>query len=526
MKAKETTPRITNSSNRPLWRRGSVVPVLFLAIFALGFFALQPAPKAFGVSPPPDGCYPNFTTAEGCDALSLLTTGAGNTGLGWRSLFLDSTGNFNTAVGGGALVLNNADSNTAVGAAALLLNTSGTENTAVGTDALVFNDSGVDNTAVGAFSLFNSTTSSFNTATGSQALFANTTGTENTANGAFALNANTEGSFNTAVGAFALVNNTGSENTAVGVDVLFNNTAGGNTGIGTHALRLNTTGFQNTAVGHNALDSNTSSNFNTALGASALTVNTGEGNTACGNVALFFNTGSNNTALGNGAGANLTSGDNNIDIGYNVGGVAGESNTIRIGNSDIDNTFISGISGTNSPGGVAVFCNSDGKLGVISSSARFKEDIKPMGKASEAILALEPVRFRYKKEIDPQSTPEFGLIAEEVEKVNPDLIIRDKKGKPYTVRYEQINAMLLNEFLKEHRKVQEQAAAIGRLETTVAKQEETIAGLKKGMEILAAQFKGQATQIEKVNAQIKMSKLPTGPIRRDGAVTNVALNNP
>ncbi len=149
-----------------------------------------------------------------------------------------------------------------------------------------------------------------------------------------------------------------------------------------------------------------------------------------------------------------------------------------------------------------------------------------MGKASEAILALKPVSFRYKKEIDPQGIPEFGLIAEEVEKVNPDLIIRDKKGKPYTVRYEQINAMLLNEFLKEHRKAQEQAAAIGRLETTVAKQEETIAGLKKGMEILAAQFKEQATQIEKVNAQVKMSRFAKGRIRRDGAVTNVVLNNP
>src|SRR4029450_7208467 len=151
--------------------------------------------------------------------------------------------------------------------------------------------------------------------------------------------------------------------------------------------------------------------------------------TACGNVALFFNTGNNNTALGNGAGTNLTTGDNNIDIGYIVGGVAGASNTIRIGNSDITDTFISGISGTNSPGGVAVFCNSDGKLGVISSSARFKEDIKAMGKGSEGILALEPVSFRYKNEIDPQGIPNFGLIAEQVEQVSPDLIIRDREGK-------------------------------------------------------------------------------------------------
>jgi len=238
-------------------------------------------------------------------------------------------------------------------------------------------------------------------------------------------------------------------------------------------------------VGDGALQSNTAGTSNTAIGASALTLNTGTGNTACGNVTLFNNTGNNNTALGNGAGTNLTTGSNNIDIGYIVGGVAGESNTIRIGNSDITNTFISGISGTNSPGGVAVFCNSDGKLGVISSSARFKEDIKPIGKASEAILALKPVSFRYKKEIDPQGIPEFGLIAEEVEKVNPDLIIRDREGKPQTVRYEQINAMLLNEFLKEHQTVQE---------------------LKKEILSLTSIVKVQAAQIQKVSAQIEVSK--------------------
>ena len=172
--------------------------------------------------------------------------------------------------------------------------------------------------------------------------------------------------------------------------------------VGAHALRDNTTGFQNTAVGHSALFDNTEDSFNTAFGTGTLTLNTGEGNTACGNVALFNNTtGSNNTALGNIAGTNLTTGDNNIDIGYNVGGVAGESNTIRIGNSDITSTFITGISGGIVPGGVAVFVTSAGKLGTATSSARFKENIKPMGEASKAILALNPVSFRYKKEIDP-----------------------------------------------------------------------------------------------------------------------------
>jgi hypothetical protein len=174
--------------------------------------------------------------------------------------------------------------------------------------------------------------------------------------------------------------------------------------------------------------------------------------------------------------------------------VAGESNTIRIGNSDITNTFIGGISGTNSPGGVAVFCNSDGKLGVISSSARFKEDIKPMGKTSEAILALKPVSFRYKKEIDFKSIPEFGLIAEDVEKVNPDLIIRDRYGKPQTVRYEQINAMLLNEFLKEHAKVQRLEAAL---------------------EAVNERLKEQDSQIEKVSALLETTKPVAQIVRND-----------
>jgi hypothetical protein len=461
-------------------------------LITLTLLCLGLLPQAQAVVPPPDGGYPGFNTAEGTNALKGLTTGVGNAAVGWFSLFSNTDGSFNTALGAGTLLFNVGNQatsegikNTAIGTAALLFNSTGTDNTAVGAAALLNNTTGSENTALGSDALLHNTSGAFNMASGSQALFSNTTGTENTANGTFALNINTDGSFNTAIGAFALANNTGSENTAVGVNTLFNNTAGGNTAVGANALRLNTTGFQNTSVGDGALQSNTAGTFNTAIGASALTVNTGEGNTACGNVALFFNTGSNNTALGNGAGTNLTIGDNNIDIGYIVGGVAGESNTIRIGNSDITNTFISGISGTNSSGGVAVFCNSDGKLGVISSSARFKEDIKPIGKASEAILALKPVSFRYKKEIDPQGIPEFGLIAEEVEKVNPDLIIRDREGKPQTVRYEQINAMLLNEFLKEHQTVQE---------------------LKKEILSLTAIVKVQAAQIQKVSAQIEVSK--------------------
>ena len=439
--------------------------LLFTAIMVVGIGLV---PNAQAVNPPPDGAYPNFTTAEGQKALFSLTTGAANTAVGWFSLFSDAAGSFNTATGAGTLLFNNADENTAFGAAALLFNTSGGANTAVGSTALLHNTSG-----------------SFNAATGSQALFANTTGTENTANGAFALNISTEGSFNTAIGAFALGNNTGSENTAVGVNALLSNTAGGNTAMGAHALRLNTTGFQNTALGHSVLNQNTDGSYNTAIGTSALALNTGDGNTACGNVALFNNIGSNNTALGNVAGTALTTGDNNIDIGYNVMGVAGESNTIRVGNSDIAATFITGISGASASGGAAVFVNSNGKLGTSVSSARFKEDIKPMGKASDAILALNPVSFRYKKDIDPESVPQFGLIAEEVEQINPDLIIRDREGKPQTVRYEQINAMLLNEFLKEHAKVQRLEAAL---------------------EAVNERLKEQEAKIDKVSAQIEFNR--------------------
>ena len=465
----------------------TLIPTL-LIVFLLTCFGFLP--KSHAVSPPPDGGYAGGNTAEGQNALFSLTTGTYNTALGLYSLLSDSTGNFNTGVGAGTLLVNTADSNTATGAGALLNNTTGTENTANGTFALFFNTTGGANTAIGASALLHNTQGTFNNAIGDQTLLNNTTGSENTANGSFALSASTDSSFNTAIGTFALANN----NTGVGVDVLFNNTAGGNTGIGARALRQNTTGFQNVAVGHGALTTNTEGSFNTALGKSTLALNTGDGNTACGNVALFDNVGNNNTALGNIAGSNLTTGDNNIDIGYNVGGVAGESNTIRIGNSDITATFITGISGATASGGAQVFVNSNGKLGTSTSSARFKEDIKPMGIASEAILALKPVSFRYKKEIDAQSIPQFGLVAEEVEKVNPDLIIRDREGKPQTVRYEQVNAMLLNEFLKEHHKVQEQ---------------------HKEIEALKTELKEQRNLIQKVSERVEMGKAAPQMVSND-----------
>jgi trimeric autotransporter adhesin len=202
--------------------------------------------------------------------------------------------------------------------------------------------------------------------------------------------------------------------------------------------------------------------------------------------------------LGYNAGANLTTGDNNIDIGND--GVAGEANTIRIGTKGTQKaTFIAGIRGATVGGGATVVVNPAGKLGVAPSSARFKEEIKPMDKASEAILGLKPVTFHYKKELDPEAIPQFGLVAEDVAKVNPDLVVRDADGKVYTVRYDAVNAMLLNEFLKAHRKVEEQEATITQLKATVAKQEATAANQQKQIEALTA-------GLQKVSAQIEVTK--------------------
>jgi trimeric autotransporter adhesin len=309
----------------------------------------------------------------------------------------------------------------------------------------------------------------FNTAEGDNALLSNTTGTSNTAIGFQALLSNTIGTSNTANGAQALQsNNTGNSNTANGQAALFNNTTGGgNTANGLKALLNNTTGIQNTANGGNALSLN----------------RTGNGNVADGAGALFRNTGSGNTAVGFNAGANLTTGSDNVDI--QALGVAGESNTMRIGTVKQTNTFIAGISGVTVAGGVGVVIDSSGHLGTVTSSARFKEAIRPMDKASEAILALKPVTFHYKHELDPEGIPQFGLVAEQVAKVNPALVARDAQGKVYTVRYEAVNAMLLNEFLKEH--------------STVQELKKEVAALTAGLQKVSAQLEASKPAPQMVN---------------------------
>ena len=275
-----------------------------------------------------------------------------------------------------------------------------------------------------------------------------------------------------------------------GFDALFSNTSGeGNTASGYLALVNNTTGGDNTAIGGDALLNNSTGSNNTALGFDALFSNRrGSSNTAIGVGALYSNIrGVNNIALGDSAGTNLTTGNDNIDIGN--AGVAGEAKTTRIGTTGAQTkAYVAGISGATIPTGVPVIIDTNGHLGTTTSSARFKEAIKPMGKTSEAIFALQPVTFHYKPELDADGIPQFGLVAEEVEKVNPALVVRNEQGKPYTVRYEAVNAMLLNEFLKEHRTVQEQKATIAQLNQGFAKQQKQIEAFAAGLQRVSARL--------------------------------------
>ena len=372
--------------------------IIFGAI--LGALAFLPGAQA--VNPAPDGCYPNFTTAEGCNALKSLTTGAANTGVGWYSLFSITTGNSNTGVGAGALALNQADNNTAVGGGALFLNTTGTENTAVGANALVHNDSGSDNNAFGTNALFG----------------------------------NVEGAFNNAHGRNALAANTGSENNAFG-DL---------------AMENNTSGNSNTAIGDDALRNVVDGSFNVAVGDEA----------------------------GTGLGPSV---NNCIAIGApGAGPFAVLDNTCFIGN-----IFGEPVSDPGTQ--TAVFVDQFNVVGIFNSSRRYKHDIQPMDKASETLYRLKPVTFKFNS--DWKGTTQYGLIAEEVAEVDPQLVSR-KNGDIVTVHYEQINNMLLNEFLKEHKKMQA-------LEATVAQQQ-------KGMEALTAQLEKQAALIQKVSAQLEVRK--------------------
>jgi len=338
----------------------------------------------------------------------------------------------------------------------------------------------------------------FNTAEGQKALFGLTTGVANTAVGWYSLFSNTDGSYNTGVGAGTLLFNIGdqttgegTQNTAIGTAALLSNTTGReNTATGAGALLNNISGPTNTATGAFALFNNTIGDGNTAIGANALSSNTTtNGNTAIGSFALLNSTGAGNTAIGYGAGSNVSTANGVICIGHN-------------GQNVTATTWIENVYGATTQSGTTapVIVSDDGQLGTIASSERFKKDIATMDNASEAILSLRPVTFHYKT--DAKGIPQFGLIAEEVAKVNPALVLPDKDGKPYTVRYDQVNAMLLNEFLKEHRKNEEQQA--------------TIAQLKKEMETVMARLKEDDSRIQAVSARIEVSK----------TVERTALNDP
>lgn len=397
------------------------------ALAVLALFAFAGAPLTHAVTPAPDGNYPGMNTAEGQNALFSLTTGVDNTALGYQTLYSDKTGS---------------------------------NNTAVGWNALRFNTSGNDNTGTGAQALYKNTTGNGNTALGRNALLLNTTDSGNTGIGFQALQNTTSGS-----------SSSDGASTAVGYQAGAINMTGLLNAFGYQALYNNTNGVENDAFGRFALFSNTTGEFNDAFGDHALaSVTSTCCNNAFGNAALANSTGTNNTAVGDLAGISLFTGDGNVYIGADVFGVDGDNNTTRI-----RNIYDSVASDRQ------VYVNSDNKLGTLVSSRRFKDDIKPIENASDVILALKPVSFRYKKEFDAHGTKHFGLVAEDVAKVDPDLVTRDKEGRPETVRYEAVNAMLLNEFLKEHHKVEQ-------LQDKLAKQQKQIEALTQGLQKVSAEL--------------------------------------
>ena len=432
---------------RPLIK---IKPIAILLLpLVLACFALLPSAQALTASPDvitdPDETFPNFNTAAGLEALLNVTTGISNTAYGARALRANTTGGSNLAIGGFALI-NNIDggANTAVGNNAMFNNQHGSDNMALGQGALAGNVSGSDNVAMGAQALAK------NKADG------------NVGVGFQALNANGFGEGNTAVGFQALLRNGG---------------GGFNTAMGNSSLLGNVSGSANTAVGHLSLFTNISGRSNTAVGQATLTFNTsGHANTAVGTGALFHNfNGSNNTAIGNSAGDNII-GSGNVDVGWNVLGAI----------ADVNKTRIKNIGSTAIVGGTTVVVASTGGagdqvLGFASSSRRYKRDIKPMGENSETLFALKPVTFRPDDGVSPSDLKLYGLIAEDVGKVNPDLVAHNDHGEVATIRYEAINAMLLNEFLKEHQQVKD-------LKATIAQQQKQMDALTAGLQKVSDQL--------------------------------------
>ena len=370
-----------------------------------------------------------------------------------------SDSNLNTAMGSNAMFNNGTTSeNTAAGYAALFSNSAGGYNSALGAFALYSNTDGYFNSAFGRRALYLNTFGTGNSALGSDALGSNTTGDFNSAIGISALNSNTSGGYNSALGSTALAfNSTGFFNSAFGAEALGHNTTGSyNSAIGVSALFNNTTASYNTAVGYRVLTSNFDGAANTALGfQSLLNASHGNNNTAVGYAALSNDlTGSGNIAVGYNAGYNITR-SNNIDIGNQ--GASNDNGVIRIGAANSNNgTFIAGITNTQLIG-AAVYVNANGKLGVLASSERYKTAIRSMSNEASKLERLRPVSFHLKN--DPDGPLQYGLIAEEVQKVFPELVIRDAQGKIQGVRYDELAPMLLDQVQRqsaENRQLQQQ----------------------------------------------------------------------
>jgi trimeric autotransporter adhesin len=471
--------------------------VIFAATLAVAgsAFAQTPTCAAPGCNSVTSDGYNN--TASGTSALQDVDGGAGgvnNAAFGDAALGSNTTGYDNTASGSYALASNTSGIvNTANGNIALFSNTTGSYNTASGMEALYSNTTGSDNTASGFAALFYNTTGSDNTASGWYAVGSNTTGSDNTGSGSGALASNTTGTENTANGYQALyLNSTGNRNNASGEGALYSNTtASDNNATGASALHNNTTGALNNAVGNFAMEYNTTGNNNNAVGYGAMLHNTtGSDNSAQGYESLGSNTTGNlNIAIGYKAGFSQTSGSQNIYLGNT--GVAAESHVIRIGSSSgvsIQNAaFIAGISGNVQTGGTVVVTAS-GQLGVASSSRRYKQDIEPLGDVSERLLSLRPVRFRYIKPDEQGEMPvQFGLIAEEVADVLPEVVYRNAEGKVEGVRYDELTPMLLSLAQQQQKQIAAQAAQL----TKVSELERQVAELKGLVASLALHAKDE-----------------------------------
>jgi hypothetical protein len=447
------------------------------------------------------GTVPVFTTTGGASKVdSSIVSQSGTTvsvagsvsattsyEIGGKPFAFGSVTNSNAFLGFAGNSTTTGTGNTGVGSSALSANTTGKGNTALGTSALGASTTANDSAAFGWFALAANTTGAQNHAFGAGALFSNTTGSSNSAFGLATLYDNTTGINNSGFGYAALhANTTGTQNQGFGYEALFANTTGnGNAAFGTGALYQNTTGGAssttggNSAFGNFALLANTTAGGNSAFGFSALTANTiGANNVAVGSAALASLTGgSGNVAIGTGAGGNLNAAESN-DIYIGNSGIAGESNAIRIGYiGTITSAYIAGISGKTSANGVDVLVNAAGQLGTVKSSLRYKHQVADMGVESDVLMKLRPVAFYYKPELDDTQTRQYGLVAEEVAKVAPELVAFGEDGTPETVRYHFVNAMLLNEVQRQRQRIDEQEKAHQEQSITITQQQAEIQDL-------------------------------------------------